>query len=159
MSQLVSHAHIDNICHTRQFMLDIISALDNSMLNKIPDGFNNNIIWNVAHLISSQYGICYLRSNNEIPDLEIFHSFKVGSKPERIISDEEIEYIKSLLFTSLDVLKADFTSGKLDNYAPWTTRYGVEIKNIQDGIAFLPYHEGLHLGYIMALKRVIAQAP
>jgi hypothetical protein len=157
MTHQQSHLHIQNIKHTRAFLLDAISMLDGEALNIIPEGFNNNIIWNIGHLIASQYGICYLRSNNQLPHQDIFNLFKVGSKPERIVTDEEILDIKKLLLSSLENLKEDLNTGKLNSYTPWTTRYGVEIKTIEDGIAFLPYHEGMHMGYIMALKRIIAQ--
>jgi hypothetical protein len=154
--QLISHNHIENIRLTREFLLSLTKDLSTSQLNTIPPGFNNNIIWNIGHLVASQYGICYLRSNNILPDQKLFDEFKVGSKPERDRTDQEIKDIKELLFTSLTELKADLDAEKLNNYTPWTTRHNVNIKNIQNAIAFLPYHEGMHAGYIMALKRVIA---
>lgn len=158
MEPSASSLILENIKLTRTFLLETISTLDNKTLNIIPPGFNNNIIWNIGHLIAAQYGVCYLRSGNELPDQKIYDLFKVGSKPERLITDDEISNIKALLFSSLDDLNKDFETGKLEAYKPWTTRYAVEINSINDGIAFLPYHEGMHMGYIMALKRVIAQA-
>ena len=35
-------------------------------LNKIPEGFNNNIIWNFGHVIVSQQIICYKLSNQPL---------------------------------------------------------------------------------------------
>lgn len=34
-------------------------------LNKVPDGFNSNIIWNVAHLIASQQNLCYMKAGQK----------------------------------------------------------------------------------------------
>jgi hypothetical protein len=46
----------------RQFLLDQIAGLTTEELNQIPRGLNNNIIWNLAHLISGQQGIFYARA-------------------------------------------------------------------------------------------------
>ena len=39
-------------------------------------------------------------------------------------------------------------------YTQWTNRTGIEITNIDDAIANVLFHEGIHLGYVMALKRL-----
>ena len=39
---------------TRIFLNSFIENLPLSELNKVPDGFNNNIIWNIAHVIVTQ---------------------------------------------------------------------------------------------------------
>jgi hypothetical protein len=46
----------------RQLLLDQIAGLTTEELNQIPRGLNNNIIWNLAHLISGQQGIFYARA-------------------------------------------------------------------------------------------------
>ena len=59
------------------------------------------------------------------------------------------------MFTTLDKLAEDYNNDAFANYKSWTTRYGVEINNIDDIINFLSFHDGLHTGYIMALKRCV----
>ena len=44
---------------TRQYLLNDIKDLTVEQLNEVPAGFNNNIIWNVAHMLATQQGICY----------------------------------------------------------------------------------------------------
>lgn len=46
---------------TRQAILSQVSELTIGQLNEIPAGFNNNIIWNLAHMVAAQQGICYVR--------------------------------------------------------------------------------------------------
>lgn len=53
---------IEIIRKTRVKLLEMLSDLSTDQLNKIPAGFNNNIIWNLAHLVAAQQGICYLRA-------------------------------------------------------------------------------------------------
>jgi hypothetical protein len=125
-------------------------------LNKIPGGFNNNIVWNLGHLVAAQQGVCYVRAGlNPRVEERFFDEFKNGSRPERTFGEEELTKIKELLFSSLDVLIQDYENGLWTSYSPWVTRYGVELKTIDDAINFLAFHEGLHLGYILSLKRVV----
>lgn len=147
---------IDLIRKTRSKALEIISGLSLPELNKIPEGFNNNIIWNLGHLIAAQEGIFYLRGKLELNiEQEFFNSFKNGSRPEREMHAEEIEKIRSLLFSSLDQFESDLGKNAFQNYPAWTTSMGITINSIDDAINFLPFHEGLHMGYIMAYKRII----
>jgi len=147
---------IDLIRKTRTKALEVISGLSIAELNKIPTGFNNNIVWNLGHLIAVQEGIFYLRGKLELNiEQEFFNSFKNGSRPEREFVSEEVEYIRSLLFNSLDQFESDLEKNAFQNYSAWTNSIGIEINSIDDALNFLQFHEGLHLGYIMAYKRII----
>lgn len=147
---------IEIIRKTRAFLLENLKELTSEQYNKIPEGFNNNIIWNLGHMVAAQQGICYLRAGlTPRVDEGFINSFKSGTKPERIFSDAEIENIKSLLFNTLDQLKQDYSNNIFGGYAAWVTRYSIEMASIDDAIAFLPFHEGLHLGCATALKRLV----
>ncbi len=45
---------IEKIKKTRRFLLNLVSELSTDQLNEIPPDFNNNIIWNMGHLIAAQ---------------------------------------------------------------------------------------------------------
>jgi hypothetical protein len=143
---------------TRLQVLEQLQGLSTEQLNEIPAGFNNNIIWNVAHLIAAQQGVCYLRPGFELRVAEkYFNLYKPGSKPEAFVTAEEVQDICELLLTSLAQFKSDYENKVITSYVPWTTRYGVALDTIEDAIRFLPFHEGLHLGYILALKRALSK--
>ncbi|MGY4384971.1 hypothetical protein ACVWYN_002007 [Pedobacter sp. UYP24] len=147
---------IDSLKKIRTFTLNTIEGLSTEQFNKIPEGYNNNIIWNVAHMIAAEQGICYLRAQLETVIPEHFYAaYKPGSKPAGDLSESQITEIKALLLSSLTVLEKDLTDNKFEGYLPWATRYGVEMNNIIEALDFLPFHEGMHLGYIMALKRLL----
>ena len=50
----------------RVHLLDVVKDLSIEQLNHIPDGFNNNIIWNLAHIVATQQNICYKRAGLDI---------------------------------------------------------------------------------------------
>lgn len=149
---------IDVIKKTREFLLRLTAELSTEQLNHIPNGFNNNIIWNLGHLIAAQQGVCYVRQGHPARTTEaFFEAYRPGSKPGQPVSSAEIATIKEMLFTTLDQFMEDYEAGLFNDYKPWTTRYGVELTNIGDAISFLQFHEGLHGGFITALKRVLEQ--
>ncbi|WP_235853990.1 DinB family protein [Mucilaginibacter terrenus] len=143
----------------RQPRLKIIETLSTftiEQLNTIPAGFSNNIIWNLGHMVAAQQGVCYKRAGLPLwIDEPFFNTYKPESKPERFYAEEDLEKIKGLLLTSLHQLERDYKNGIFTNYPAWITRYGVEIASIDDAVAFLPFHEGLHIGYIMAIRKLV----
>ena len=147
---------LDFIRKARLVQINTINELTIEQLNEVPKGFNNNIIWNMAHLIATQQIVCYRRAGVEpVLDADFINAYAPGSRPERFISAEEVAGIQELFFSTLDRFEQDLQTGLFNNYTAWTTRAGVDINNIDDVLAFLPYHEGIHMGYIQAQKRIL----
>jgi DinB superfamily len=151
---------IEKIKKIRLFLIDQIKGLSAEQLNKIPDSFNNNIIWNLTHLIGAQQGICYLRAGQPAiaPDKYIAPFF-TNTKPESVIEKKEIEEIKSLFIDTIDKLQTDYDKKIFNEYTPSPNIlrvYGIEIKGIDDALEFLLYHEGYHSGYIISLIRLVS---
>ncbi len=149
---------IEKIKSIRTYLLNLIDDLTIEQLNKIPDGFNNNIIWNVAHLTATQQRISYTRSGLQpIVQDKYIAPYSPGTKPEGFINEAELTTIKSLLISSLDEFESDYKKGFFTTYNGFITRYGVELTNIDDAINFILYHEGLHTGVVMALKKLVTK--
>ena len=148
---------VEKIRRTRIFLLDSIKSLSIEDVNTIPVGFNNNIAWNLAHMVAVQQGICYVRSGKEpVTGQSFYESYKPGSKPVKPLTEDELEEIRNLLISTLDRLVEDYDKGLFVNYEKWSSRYAIEIGSIEEAVNFLLFHEGLHFGMITALKRVIA---
>lgn len=147
---------IDQIKNTRIFILDLVKDLSIEQLNKIPDGFNNNIIWNIAHLTAAQQNLCYTRSGllPTVKDKYLF-PFLSGTKPDTIINELEIKNIYSIFLSSIDQFKIDYANQLFLKFDQWDKRYGMKLKTIEDAINFIPFHEGMHIGYTMALKKLV----
>lgn len=147
---------IARVKSTRIFLLEMIKDLSVDELNEIPAGFNNNIIWNLGHLIAAQQGICYVRAGLSPAVIEQHYApFRPGTKPGKYLDGNEVVHIKQTLLKSLDQFETDLQNNAFANYIPWTTRYGVELASIDDALQFLLFHEGLHSGCITAIKKVL----
>jgi len=140
-------------------MITEVSGLSVEQFNEIPPGFRNNIIWNVAHMICAQQGVCYGRSGLPVTVAEKFITpFLTNTKPEHIICEDQIAEIKDLYLRTVPQLQEDYEKKIFSNYIPSPNIlkvYGLELKNIEDAIEFILYHDGLHSGTIIALKKLI----
>jgi len=140
----------------RETILKATENLSLEQLNHIPAGFNNNVIWNMAHVVAAQQGICYLRSGLPMHVSTEFQSaYKAGTKPGGPVSTQFVEEVRGLLISTADKLTEDYHNGVFNGheYTAVVTPYGVPISTIEEGTNFLKFHEGMHFGYILALKR------
>ena len=44
---------------SRSLYLKFLTSYSLEQLNKIPEGMNNNLIWNIGHIIAAQQGLVY----------------------------------------------------------------------------------------------------
>jgi len=139
---------------TRNNIISSIEGLSIDDLNKIPEGFNNNIAWNIGHLIVTQRLLCYKMSNLDVKYKTSFiDDLKKGAKPTETYKNIDIILFKKELVESTAQIKIDYENGLFKEYNNYTTSYGIELKSIEDAIEFNNIHEALHFGYIMAIKR------
>lgn len=148
----------DKLKQLRHFLLKEISELTNEQLNIIPAGFNNNIIWNLGHLLCAAQVICYRRAGVPLTvDENFITPFLPNSKPGESICSDQVNNIKELFISSIDKLQADYENNVFINYTKSENierYYGIELLTIEDALEFLLYHEGFHSGRITALKRL-----
>ena len=123
-------------------------------LNTVPKGFSNNIIWNIAHTIVTQQLLVYNLSGLPILVSDaLVARYKKGTKVEHAVSQDEVDLIKSLLFSTIEQTKEDYSHKIFKSYESYTTSTNSTIASVEDAIAFNNFHEGIHLGYILALKK------
>jgi hypothetical protein len=147
---------IDNIRKTRTYVIDHVKELSLEKLNLTPHGFNNNIFWNIGHLVAAQMSICYIKGGLKpsIPQ-NVYAAYMPGTKPERFFDNNEEDEIKQLLITSLDTLESDYLDNYFSHFSSWTNRYGTSLSNIDEALTYLQFHEGLHLGVIMSQRKLV----
>ncbi len=125
-------------------------------LNKIPHGFNNNLIWNIAHIIVVQQMLVYNLSG--LPMMvsdEMVAKYKRGTKPEADATQEEVDAIQLLLFETINRTKADFNEKTFKTYQEFTSMSGFTMRNAEDAMAFNYYHEAMHIGVMMSIRKFI----
>jgi hypothetical protein len=141
---------------TRKNMLRVMNGLTMDQLNKIPAGFNNNLIWNFGHVIVTQQLLNYALSGlpMDLSD-DLVNKYRKGSKPDLIVSEAEYEMLKTVAFDLIETLKKDYAAGIFNAYKPYTTSYNTTLTSIEEAINFNNVHEALHLGLVMAMQKLV----
>lgn len=139
---------------SRSNVISILNKYSSDQLNTIPGKFKNNLIWNAGHILVTQQSIVYRLSGLDIKiDQSLVDLFKKGAQPENKIDEETIAEIKRLLVSTVSELEQDYSNGIFREFKPYMTSYGYELKSVEDAINFNNTHEGLHIGYMLALGK------
>ena len=145
------------LLQNRKFLYSILRKTPREALFKIPEGFRNNLYWNIAHVVVTQQLITYGLSNLPMNvSAEWVARYRKGTAPEAdLISEEEIEELQGLLFSTLEQTQQDYQEGRFKEYESYTTSANVTLSSVEEALAFNVYHEGLHLGTILSLQKVL----
>ena len=146
------HYGIDITRKNRVLFQGFLDKLSLEELNKVPKGFRNNIIWNIAHCIVTQQLLIYKLSGLEgVLSDKMISEYRKGTKTERNLSQSEVDEIRNLLFIPLDQTEVDYNARAFKNYKEYTVSTGSTLTSVDEALVFNNFHEGIHLGYILAL--------
>jgi len=141
---------------TRPLLLQIANGLSDEELLTIPAGFSNNILWNLGHLAVTQQLLHYGLSNLPLnaPD-ELVAQCRKGTSPTEWTTPPDLDEIRRLLIDLPRQLEADLAAGQFTTFRPYITSVGVELVDLETALSFNQFHEGLHTGSILALRRAV----
>ncbi len=148
--------HLEIAAQTRRNMQGIMSGFDIEQLNTIPAGFRNNLAWNFAHVIVTQQLLCYSLSSLPMTvNNELVASYRKGTSPLGPVSQEMIDSWYELAQSTLEKTREDISSGIFQNFKEYPTSYKVTLHNLQEALAFNVAHEAMHLGTMMAMRKLL----
>lgn len=141
---------------TRENVLRVLEDNSKESLLKIHTGFNNNILWNIYHLLASQQLLIYGLSQTPFRlDRAFIFKYKSGTIP---LGEEDlnlIDFAKVNLLSTVKQLSEDYQQAIFGDFKTVKTSYGFEIQNIEDAIYFNNLHEAMHYGQIKTLQRML----
>lgn len=141
---------------SRNILLKFLENNSLEQLNTIPEGFSNNLIWNIGHIVVVQQMLVYKLSGLPMMISEaMVEKYKKGTKPEAEVTQPEVDEIKHLLFATLEQSKTDFAKGIFKEYSEFTTMTGFTIRNAKEAMEFNNYHEALHTGIMMQIRKFL----
>jgi len=141
----------------RELFSELVNNLSIEQLNKIPEGFMNNIAWNFGHIVVTTQALSYTRSGVK-PDMQIAYldKYKSGTKPETFITEQEIAELKTTLFTSVDMIEADVRTNAFTSFKPFASgTYKYEMKTIDEAITCSLTHDAMHYGIALSQRKLV----
>jgi len=140
----------------REKLYKIAGQLSEGQLFCIPQGFNNNVLWHLGHIVTSQQRLLYYRSNLPMRINDSFAGdFKIGTSPATWVSKPEIEEVRSSLLDTVKQLKTDISNNIFIGYEPFNSSMGIKITNFTEAFAYSNFHEAEHTGNIMYMLKLI----
>ena len=137
----------------RVLLSKLLENFSLDQLNTVPKGYRNSIFWNVAHTIVTQQLLVYGLSNVPLlVDSDLVKTYRKDTKTVREATPDELTLVKSLLLSTIEQTQTDYDNGVFKNYTPYTTSINETLSTVDEAISFNAFHEGIHLGYILAMK-------
>ena len=152
-------AAINILKQTRQLIYYAVKDLSEEQLLAIPDGFDNNIAWNLGHIIVAQKGLCYRPCGLDMGlPRKMFAMYTPGTSPAGWKAQPDIPTLLEMLMQHPQQMEEDYAAGKFDGaFEEVKTTTSIHLRNIAEATTFNNFHEGLHLGAILALKNFVAK--
>ena len=143
----------------RQMLVNAITQMNDDVLDIVPDGFSNNIRWNLAHMVVTPGLLTYRLMGRELPFLseEFINSAKKGTNPDNFSLNEDFgkKHLCELLIETVKRTQRDCEELSKLPFKPYETSTGYVISNLPAALAFSNIHDGLHIGHIRMLARLI----
>lgn len=134
----------------RENLTKLMEKLSHEQMMMIPQGFNNNILWNLGHIVTTQQLLMYKNSELQCPmDQDQLKLYTKGTSPttwEGVSPDSN--YLKYFLLDSMKHLEKDLEKQIFKNFKSYTTQTQVTIPDFESCLSFNFFHEGLHLSLI-----------
>ena len=117
------------------------------------------MFWNLAHVVVTQQKLVYGLSGHALNIEESWvERYQKGTFPASVPTAEEVEGLKELLFSTLEQTEKDYAAGVFTEFNTYMTSAKVELNSVEDAITFNLFHEGLHLGSLLALQKFVLKA-
>ncbi|MVO98350.1 DinB family protein [Paenibacillus lutrae] len=140
----------------RHLTIQAVEGISENTLVVIPEGFNNNVIWNLGHIYLVQEKFAFYFSGDPLQLPENFDRlFAKGTKPADW--NEEAPKLEVLLELLADQPKRiqQTLQSRLGEpiQKPFTLGSGLTFETIGELLNFSLNHEGMHFNTIQLLKR------
>ncbi|MGC6525662.1 MAG: DinB family protein [Flavobacteriaceae bacterium] len=141
---------------TRAILYKFLEQFTLEQLNTVPKGYRNSIYWNIMHVVVTQQLLVYgLSGLPMLIDSQLIEAFRKGTKTEEDASQKDVDLLKGLLTSTIEQTQRDYAAGIFTNYTTYTVSTKSTLTNVEEALEFNNFHEGIHLGYILAMKNTI----
>jgi hypothetical protein len=137
----------------RHELLVAVESINEEEANIIPEGFKNNIRWNLGHVYLNQYHwIQHLTKESIIIPDHFTEWFGYGTSPDEWGDGiPTLDYLKRLLAIQPFMIRDLYGERLEEEFA--VTESGMY--TIEQVLVRTIFHEGIHLGNVITLKKLV----
>ncbi len=139
----------------RSELLKMVEDVTEEEAEIIPRGFNNNIRWNLGHVVLDQYLWIRVLTKEDMPISMTFNQwFGYGTDPSHFTDETpSLAELISFLREQPRLIEQKYRERLEEEFPP--TDMGMH--TIEQVLVRTIFHEGLHMGAIIAIKRQIKE--
>jgi len=153
---MVSRQLVRQMTTVRTWLLKSPGGLTDSELLRTPSGWNNNILWNIGHVITDQCNMIYLPCGLPSPlPAEYNALFDPGTSPAGWHTVPNASKALECASNLQTQIQTDMRGNRFETYSPMKLDDGVVLSNVEEAVSHCNLHEAIHLGVIMALRRAV----
>lgn len=140
----------------RSRTLKWIEAVDPAIVDVIPTNFNNNIHWHIGHILLVQDRLTLRLLGKEIGFSDEYNGwFGPGTKPaDWQTQPPAVYFLLQELKDQTERLQQELSGNLAEKLVIPFQHY----ETVEESLGYSLYHEGVHMGYLMGLKRAIETA-
>ncbi|MED4225413.1 DinB family protein [Neobacillus cucumis] len=143
----------------RENTINCVTEINDEASLFIPEGFNNNIKWNLGHIyvVQEKFAYFFIKEKMIMPN-NFSELFTTGTSPinwgNQVLPtiSELIQFLKNRIDRIEQVL--EFRLKEVIE-KPFTTSTGLTLSTVEELLSFCLYHEGMHFATIKSYQRII----
>ncbi|MDT2046257.1 MULTISPECIES: DinB family protein [Bacillaceae] len=154
MNSLLLH-HLETV---RSITLNVLSTVTEEEGLLTPNGFSNNIVWNLGHIAYIQEKLIFelAGQKNQLP-ASYEQLFAAGTRPSQWEEEPPtLTQLQEELTVQTERIK-EFIPAHFDMKLakPFTNKAGISFDHVGSTFLFSFYHEGMHVETIKQIKKAV----
>ena len=143
----------------RENTINSVAEMNDEASLLIPEGFNNNIKWNLGHIyvVQEKFAYSFIKEKMNMPK-NFSELFTTGTSPTNWGNQAlpTISELIQLLKNQIDRIEQalEFRLKEVIE-KPFTTSTGLTLSTVEELLSFCLYHEGMHFATIKSYQRII----
>ncbi|MGJ7913722.1 DinB family protein [Neobacillus sp. LXY-1] len=143
----------------RENTINCVAEMNDEATLFIPDGFNNNINWNIGHIyvVQEKFAFYFIKEKMMMPN-NVSKLYTTSTSPSNWGSQAlpTINELIRLLKSQIDRIEQslEFRLKEVIE-TPFTTSTGLTLSTVEELLSFCIYHEGMHFATIKSYKQII----
>ncbi|MBM7651976.1 DinB family protein [Neobacillus cucumis] len=143
----------------RENTINCVTEINDEASLFIPEGFNNNIKWNIGHIyvVQEKFAYFFIKEKMIMPN-NFLELFTTGTSPINWEKQElpTISELIQLLKNQIDRIEQvlEFRLKEVIE-KPFTTSTGLTLSTVEELLSFCLYHEGMHFATIKSYQLII----